>query len=1002
MGVSTFRAGDHVFSRGRPWRVREARLLGQGRSSVELEALDSESPPSLTLLSPPDAVEVLESSGLELHARAFESFGAWSAAHRILAASLVRETGLLSGARFGRVALEPYQLSPVLRLLAKIRPSLLIADDVGLGKTIEAGLILLELMARGRVRRVLVAAPPGLLDQWQEELHERFALDFTVLENAAGVAREQTNLPAGVNPWDALPRVLTSIDFLKRETVRNRALRKRWDLVIVDEAHALAESGTPANPYRTQRHRLGQQLRESSRGLVLLTATPHNGYHHSYRSLLELVDPTLATFEGDRRDVERRIEQARIRRMKRQLKRRTEDGREEPVFPERHVTGIPVRDLEPGERELLAEVARYCSGTARAAQGSEDEDLVTFAMQIVKKRALSSRKALETTVQRRLEALQKEAAREAPPERAEIRDLQAGLPQSEITAERIAERVLRSAIPADEKRRKSEVKALKAIQKRLKALPPRDPKLEAVLAEIHRVLAEDADEKLIVFTEYLDTLTALVERFDADPALKGRYVRLQGGLSRKQRTDRQKTFEESGIRVLLATDAASEGLNLQQRCRRILHVELPWNPNRLEQRNGRVDRYGQTREPEIRYFFYPDSPEERVLDQLVGKLEKMQKDRVSTPDVLGVWMGNGELERGLTELGAEGADTHERMAQLIHTFEDRTAEFIRDVQPLVAAGDDESGEMQQILSLLDHAEPLATDSGALERAVRETLGPSAFFAGPEPGTYRIEVPPAFRGPGVRPVYPAATFDRRIAARFKAEEVDLLTPLHPLVEALVADARRRFLQVYPDCRGLQPRRLAASRIAHGEPASILFTFLVRLSGGGDLAEEHLLAVRIGTDGGRLGDPIGNLAVLNCEEPGEVSPQAVLERFGTVFETTAAAARGEAVAWAHQRAEDLRGHRRNQAARLRRELETDLADRLREIDLEESRARTVADKAGQQYLFETADPRISFEARRKGAQAQAAERRQEIDAYEQIDEPADPRWLGALFLVPEELA
>jgi superfamily II DNA or RNA helicase len=975
-------------------------LLGEGRSSVELEALDSESPTSLTLLSPPDSVEILESSGLELHAKAFESFGAWSSAHRILAAGLVRETGLLSGARFGRVVLETYQLAPVLRLLAKPRPNLLIADDVGLGKTIEAGLILLELMARGRARRVLIAAPPGLLDQWQEELRERFALEVTVLENAAGVAREQTNLPAGVNPWDALPRVLTSIDFLKRETVRNRALRKRWDLVIVDEAHALAESGTPTNPYKTQRHRLGQQLRESSRGLVLLTATPHNGYRHSFRSLLELVDPTLATFEGDGKDVERRIEQARIRRMKRQLKRRTPDGGEEPVFPDRRVLGIPVRGLLDEERELLADVARYCAGAARAARGTDTEDLVTFAMQIVKKRALSSRRALATTIQRRLEALQKESAREAPPEQAELRDLQAGLPQSEITAERIAERVLRSAIPEDEKRRKSEVKALKAIRKKLDSLPTRDPKLEEVVAEIRRVLSEDPEEKLIVFTEYLDTLDALLERFEADAELRGRSVILKGGLSRKQRGARQRAFEESHARVLLATDAASEGLNLQRYCRRILHVELPWNPNRLEQRNGRVDRYGQNRQPEIRYCFYPESPEEHVLHQLVGKLEEMREDLISTPDVLGVWMGDGTLERELTDLGAEGTHVAERMEQLVRTFEDRTAEFIRDVQPFVVAGGADAAEMRQIAGLLGHAEPLSTEGDTLERAVREALGSGAVSPGPEPGTFRIDVSPAFRGAGVRPSYPAAAFDRGVAVRFKAEEVELITPLHPLVEALLADARRRFLQIYPDQRGLTPRRLAARRIPLGEQASILFTFLIRLTGGGDLVEEHLLAIRAGKDGRRLGDPLDNLRLIDCENPGEVSPQAVLDQFGSAFEASMSIARQEAEAWAGRRAEELRDHRRQQAAQLRRDLEVDLADRLREIDLEERRGRSVVDDAGQQHLFESRDLRVSFDARRKSAQTQVDERRKEIDAYEGVDEPAEPRLLGALFLVPEE--
>ena len=258
----------------------------------------------------------------------------------------------------------------------------------------------------------------------------------------------------------------------------------------------------------------------------------------------------------------------------------------------------------------------------------------------------------------------------------------------------------------------------------------------------------------------------------------------------------------------------------------------------------------------------------------------MQNDRVSTPDVLGVWMGDGSLERGLTELGAEGSNVGERMAQLIRTFDDRTAEFIRDVQPLVAAGGGDSMEMQQVLDLLGQTEPLDAGSEALERAVREALGPGALLPGPEPGTFRIEVPPPFRGPGVRSVYPAATFDRSVAVHFKAEEVDLVTPLHPLVAALCADARRRFLQVYPDRRGLPPRRFAARRIAPGEPAASLFTFLAGLSGGGDLVEEHLLAVRIGLDGCVLGDPVENLAAARLRRSrrgeGSARPRSIRQR------------------------------------------------------------------------------------------------------------------------------
>lgn len=479
--IGTFRTGDRCLARDRPWRVRASRGIADHAAVLELEALDAEIPSSLSVVVPPEHIVSLPNEDLAFESARLEAFGPWVAAHRVLKETAVQETGVLSGARFGRVTLEAYQLAPALRLLAKPRPRLLIADDVGLGKTIEAGLGLLELMARGRASRVLVVVPAGLLLQWQEEMRERFGLDFVVIESAAGLARVQGDLPAGTNPWDALPRVLTSIDFLKKDTVRHRALRKRWDVVIVDEAHALAESGTVMNPYRTQRTRLGLALREASRGLLLLTATPHNGYVHSFRSLIDLVEPAASSLHGSSERIERRMQRSMIRRLKMQIVRRRPDGTIELVFPVRDVQGIAIPAAER-DAEVLRKVSSYCSRTARSARDEEDADLVTFAMQIVKKRSLSSRRALEPTIAHRLDAL-RAAETEPAPDRAEVRDLQADLPLDEAAAERAAERVVRATVPRDERRRKAESRALTAVRRLLRALPGSDPKIEALLAE---------------------------------------------------------------------------------------------------------------------------------------------------------------------------------------------------------------------------------------------------------------------------------------------------------------------------------------------------------------------------------------------------------------------------------------------------------------------------------------------------------------------------------------
>ena len=580
---------------------------------------------------------------------------------------------------------------------------------------------MLELMVRGRVRRVLVVVPPGLMEQWSQELWDKFGLEFRIIGNASDLAAAQESLPAGVSPWDALPRVITSVDYLKKETVRHRALRKAWDLIIVDEAHALAESGTPQNPYRTQRARLGQALREASRSLLLLTATPHNGYAHAFRSLLELVEPTAATFRGEQQDQRRRVTVAMIRRMKSQIVR-PGDGPQDPVFPARTVEGIPV--FTAGEAGvLLREVLSYCSRTLRQARGTEEEELIGFAMQIVKKRALSSQQALARTIEHRLEALEQEEAREDPPSNAQLREFQADLPLTETQTESTARRILRAAIPKDERRRNAEVRALKKIRSLLRRLHGFDPKLDALLAEVKRVLAEDPAEKVIVFTEYRDTLDAIRARFDADPTFQGAYVILQGGLTRRQRLQRQEQFARPETRLLLATDAASEGLNLQQHCRRVLHVELPWNPNRLEQRNGRVDRYGQTRPPIVRYLYYPDSPEEDVLSRLVQKIEQMAQDYVSTPDVLGLLEGTEWVQSELTSLDPEANDLESRKNRLLQLFEDRTSEFVRELKPLLLAGQADDGAWHHELDILHTTQPLLPDDEELEQAVLSMLAP---------------------------------------------------------------------------------------------------------------------------------------------------------------------------------------------------------------------------------------------------------------------------------------
>ena len=996
------RIGDRVLVRDRPWVVREVNAPYATQAILDLQALDNERPSKLTVISSPEEVIPLPNQAVEFNRKDLDSFSAFSSAHRLIGATLIREPGILSGVRFGRVALEAYQLAPTLRLLAKVRPSLLIADDVGLGKTIEAGLAVLELMARGRASRILIVTPPGLLDQWKDELIDKFGLDFAIIDNASGLASAQTDLPAGVSPWDALPRIITSLDYLKKETVRNRALRKRWDIIVVDEAHALAESGTPENPYRTQRTRLGTALSKSSRGLLLLTATPHNGYTHSFRSLIELVEPSSATFHGSPKNLARRMEAARIRRMKPQIKRRLPDGSEEPVFPKRHVSGIPVTNLSEAEKELLRKVAAYCSRTARQAQETEESEIIGFAMQIIKKRALSSRAALKKTLDYRLESLRKEEVREEPPTPAELHELRADIPLTEAAAERTTLRILRSAVPREERRLKFEIGALNGIRRLLAKLPSADPKIEALIAEIQGVFAENPSEKAIVFTEYRDTLESIRCRLDEEPNFSGRYVLFHGGLSRKQRLGREALFDKPETRILLATDAASEGLNLQQTCRQVIHFELPWNPNRLEQRNGRVDRYGQTREPIIRYLFYPDSPEDDVLNRLVRKIEEMARERISTPDILGVLSGRGDIENRLADLDPESSDVEDHKAGLVRLFEDRTAEFISNARPLLALSPGGAEEDDRIRRILDKVEPLLPDDTEFEEIVIRALGTSAVRPDPEREyVYCIDVPPAFRGEEVLPTYRAVTFRRSAAIRYRTDEVEYVTPLHPLARALSAEARRRFVQIYSSGGRLTPRRLAARAVELDDPPSIIFTFQGALGDEEGPVEERILAIRSTLQGEIVGDPIENLQYLAESGPALESDPALIEKsFSHGFDSLRDRAAAVAMDWLKSRAAALRDARRRQAGDLMSELESDTADRLREIEEEEKRSRGLIEAGGQQRLFsESGDlgPR-SFGARKAAVDSLKTQRRQEIERFVRIHDPEPPLSMGALFLIP----
>lgn len=975
------------------WRVESETEIAPGRHLLKMRDVSSGN--LLEALCPPDRFESIGVELPDLDVRASVPYGLWRDAHHALDNGQVADHRPAS-IYAGRITPEAYQQVPIMRMLRLPKPSLLIADDVGLGKTIEVGLCLQELIARGRANRILLVVPPGLITQWRdEEMREKFGLHFYTIENAAGFERAKTDLAEGMNPWSFRDRVITSVDYLKRREVQAHAFERVWDVIVADEAHCLAESGTPRNPYSTQRTRLGRVLRDKSRALILLTATPHNGHRHSFRSLLELVAPTDAVFEGDHATVTRRLQRSMIRRLKPQIYR-TESGKSRvPAFvPREPVRAIEVRHAVEADRTVFRLLSQYCARAAKAARNTDAEDLVSFAMQIIKKRMLSSRAALAATIDARLDALAGRGETTEPPSRSEIRELQSDLPLGETEHERIAQRVIRSAVPKETRRRNEEKRQLRAIREQLdEALKHPDAKFSELIKDIRARVLADPEGKAIVFTEYRDTLDALKARFENEPDLKGLWVELRGGLSARLRLAALERFKQPDCRILLATDAASEGLNLQHHCHRLYHLELPWNPNRLEQRNGRIDRHGQTKPPQIAYLFYPDSPEDRVLDRLVRRIVQMQDDRVSTPDILGI-LSDARIDAALTELDADAdqAENDERERSLFRVFDENRADFVREVAPLLTRpGAGYDGDAFDPYS----ADPIVGDDDEFARWLTQRLGRALTPAGP--GLYSLETPVELCGAGVATRYPLVTFLRSVAVRHPARDVEFIHRRHPLAQAIYEHAWQQILGGGEQRPG---QRFAVRRhplVRKGGPVAV-FAWLA--SDHPPAGQTFFCALH--TDCTPADEAFCAVALDSTSPSGEVPWSDVETAFGPTWDRLRAQARETAGQRLERQQQQAREQRNREALILREDAERYRTDRLREIDHEEQLARTAEERgpgAAQILLFESRDV-SGFPARRAAVDTFHRRRLEEIAAYETGQPTPALHPLGVLFIFPDQ--
>ena len=526
------------------------------------------------------------------------------------------------------ITIQEHQLEPVARALQMPRVNLLIADDVGLGKTIEAGLIAQELILRHRVRRILVVCPASLTRKWAEEMDGRFGLDFQVLD--AGALKELRRTHGlEANPFSVYPRTIVSLQWLRTPRVQrllDEVLRPEnrypgfFDLLVVDEAHHCAppaprkgEGGYAVDSKQTVAVR---RVGEHSSHRLFLSATPHNGYSESWQALLEMLDPQrfLRGAEPDPAVVDQVV----VRRLKDQIVDST--GRK--VFPDRVPTAVEV-DYHEDEKRIHDLLERYT--TARRARtrgaGVPAGDLVTL---LLKKRLFSSPAAFAATLDSSASALAHPAAARAT---TATQDIPAWLTDAlEWAAD--DDRANETG-PADEDQddgtlltraadllnTPTDTEAGLLIQMQEwcdRHAEPADSKAAALVAELDRICRPGNqwnDERVIVFTEYVDTLNwlqgILTARGLAGPA-GDRLALIHGGTDETHREHIKAAFQahphRDPIRILLATDAAGEGIDLQNHCHRVINYDIPFNPNRLEQRIGRVDRIGQTQPVEVIHF----------------------------------------------------------------------------------------------------------------------------------------------------------------------------------------------------------------------------------------------------------------------------------------------------------------------------------------------------------------------------------------------------------------
>lgn len=520
----------------------------------------------------------------------------------------------------------PYQFDPTLQALNQPRPRILIADAVGIGKTLEAGILTSELIARGRAKRILVLATKAVLPQFQQEFWNRFSIPLTALDSA-GIQRVRDRIPSNQNPFNYFDKSIISIDTLKQnELYRDLLSQAHWDLIIIDEAHNVAQRTN-----HSQRAKLAQLLSSKSDAMILLTATPHDGRPETFASLLNILDPTAIVNPSHYTPKDYAAKGLVIRRFKNDIKSQFEDS-----FPERKISVIETNASDE-ENEVLKKLETFLLSDEEKAQEKEENSGIddktkensNDGSEKAGKQNSAGKILFSTTL---LKAFFSSPA--------------ACLSVIENRIRRIKDKADSLADSDKERREKleddiAELEGLKELVDKVK--PENFSKLQ-VLAGLLKEDSEErknhafnwdpkkTDDRLVIFTESVKTLEFLKKQL---PKLSGldedQLAFLDGSMNDSDIAKVVNDFnkESSKYRILVASDVASEGINLHHLAHRMIHFDIPWSLMVFQQRNGRIDRYGQKKQPEIYYLQTRGTGKKsqgdcRVLEKLIEKDKQVQ------------------------------------------------------------------------------------------------------------------------------------------------------------------------------------------------------------------------------------------------------------------------------------------------------------------------------------------------------------------------------------------